>query len=67
MNKFANICSHVLNYRLNNKLTNVDCHDILALLIGKRKDIISNSLARKLMSFYDYLINYNMLGSKKED
>ena len=67
MNKFANICSHVLNYRLNNKLTNVDCHDILALLIGKRKDIISNSLARKLMSFYDYLINYNMLSSKKED
>ena len=44
-----------------NKLTNQDCHELISLVINKKRDIIANSNMRKLMSFYDYLVNYNQL------
>lgn len=61
INKFSNICSHILKFRLANKLTNQDCHELISLVINKKRDIIANSNMRKLMSFYDYLVNYNQL------
>ena len=61
INKFSNICSHILKFRLANKLTNQDCHEFISLVINKKRDIIANSNMRKLMSFYDYLVNYNQL------
>jgi len=61
INKFSNICSHILKFRLANKLTNQDCYESISLIINKKRDIIANSNMRKLMSFYDYLVNYNQL------
>lgn len=64
LNKFSNICSHILKFRLVNKLTNQDCHELISMIISKKSDVVSNSNMRKLMSFYDYLINYNQLNRK---
>ncbi len=58
VNQFANVCSHILKYRQNNKLTNNDCRELISLIVSKKQEVISNSIMRKLMSFYDYLINY---------
>lgn len=61
LNKFTAICQHILDNRLKNKITNENCAYLINYIIEKEENVIYSTQMRKLMVFYDYLVNYEEL------
>jgi len=61
LNKLTATCQHILDNRLKNKITNENCRFLINYIIEKNGNIIRYTQMRKLMVFYDYLVNYEEL------
>lgn len=59
--KFTVTCQHILDNRLKNKITNENCGYLISCIIEKNEKTICSTQMRKLMVFYDYLINYEKI------
>lgn len=55
--RFANLSYHILKSRLNNKITTQSLKKLLVNIYNKNQNIIKNSFFRKVLVYYDYIIN----------